>query len=48
MRFGIFTGLGQVTWDEVAALWRHVEGTGWDAACVTDHRFIGEIAPAFR
>lgn len=37
MRFGIFTGLGGVTWDEVLRLWRHLDGSGWDAACVTDH-----------
>jgi F420-dependent oxidoreductase-like protein len=37
MRFGIFTGLGHTTWDDVLRLWRHAEATGWDAACVTDH-----------
>jgi F420-dependent oxidoreductase-like protein len=37
MRFGLFTGLGNTTWDGVLALWRHVEATGWDAAAVTDH-----------
>ncbi|MBI2525098.1 MAG: LLM class F420-dependent oxidoreductase [Candidatus Rokubacteria bacterium] len=37
MRFGIFTGLTGTTWEDVAALWRHAEATGWDAACVTDH-----------
>jgi F420-dependent oxidoreductase-like protein len=25
------------TWDDVLALWRHGDQTGWDAACVTDH-----------
>jgi F420-dependent oxidoreductase-like protein len=37
MRFGVFTGLGAVTWDDVLRLWRHLDETGWDAACVTDH-----------
>jgi F420-dependent oxidoreductase-like protein len=37
MRFGLFTGLTGTTWDTVLTLWRHVEATGWDAACVTDH-----------
>src|SRR5438046_658047 len=37
MRFGIFTGMTGTTWDAVLGLWRHVEATGWDAACVTDH-----------
>jgi F420-dependent oxidoreductase-like protein len=25
------------TWDDVLSLWRYADGTGWDAACVTDH-----------
>jgi F420-dependent oxidoreductase-like protein len=37
MRFGIFTGLGLTTWDAVRDLWIHVDRSGWDAACVTDH-----------
>ena len=37
MRFGLFTYLNGPTWDEVLGLWRHVEATGWDVACVTDH-----------
>ena len=37
MRFAIFTGLGMTTWDSVRDLWRHLDATGWDAACVTDH-----------
>ena len=37
MRFGLFTSMGAQTWDGVLDLWRHVEATGWDAACVTDH-----------
>jgi F420-dependent oxidoreductase-like protein len=36
MRFAIFTGLG-ARWADVLALWRHLDATGWDAACVTDH-----------
>lgn len=37
MRFGLFTSLTNSTWADVLSLWRHVEATGWDAACVTDH-----------
>jgi F420-dependent oxidoreductase-like protein len=37
MRLGLFTSLTNNTWDSVLALGRHVEATGWDAACVTDH-----------
>jgi len=37
MRFAIFSSMGNSTWGDVEALWRHVEQTGWDAACVTDH-----------
>jgi len=37
MRFAIFTGLGLTTWDAVRELWVHIDGSGWDAACVTDH-----------
>ncbi len=37
MRFALFTGLTNTTWDDVLTLWRHADATGWDAACVTDH-----------
>jgi F420-dependent oxidoreductase-like protein len=37
MRFAIFTGLGLTSWDAVRTLWTHVDQSGWDAACVTDH-----------
>ena len=37
MRFGLFTSLTNNSWENVLGLWRHVEATGWDAACVTDH-----------
>lgn len=37
MRFGLFTSLGGQTWAGVLDLWRHVEATGWDIACVADH-----------
>jgi F420-dependent oxidoreductase-like protein len=37
MRFALFVGLGNTTWDAVLGLTRHVEATGWDAACLTDH-----------
>src|SRR5262247_2626201 len=37
MRFGVFTSLTGISWADVLELWRHVESTGWDIACVTDH-----------
>jgi len=37
MRFGIFTSMGNQTWSGVLDLWKHLEATGWDIACVTDH-----------
>ena len=37
MRFGVFTSLTGQTWPGVLDLWRHIESTGWDIACVTDH-----------
>ena len=37
MRFGLFTSMGGQTWSGVLDLWRHLESTGWDIACVTDH-----------
>jgi len=37
MRFGIFTSMGMQTWAGVLDLWKHIEATGWDVACVTDH-----------
>jgi F420-dependent oxidoreductase-like protein len=37
MRFGAFTSLTGQTWPGVLELWRHLEETGWDIACVTDH-----------
>src|SRR5438552_7993504 len=37
MRFGLFTSMGMQTWTGVLDLWRHLETTGWDIACVTDH-----------
>ena len=37
MRFGVFTSLTGQTWPAVLDLWRHIESTGWDIACVTDH-----------
>jgi F420-dependent oxidoreductase-like protein len=37
MRFGIFTSMGNQTWAGVLDLWKHLEATGWDIACVTDH-----------
>jgi F420-dependent oxidoreductase-like protein len=37
MRFGLFTSMGNQTWAGVLKLWRHLEATGWDTACVTDH-----------
>src|SRR5262245_31105578 len=37
MRFGLFTSLTNTEWPQVLELVRHIEATGWDAACVTDH-----------
>ncbi len=37
MRFGLFSSLTNTAWPQVLALWRHIEATGWDVACVTDH-----------
>ena len=37
MKFGLFTSIGGITWPKLRALWQHLEETGWDAACVTDH-----------
>src|ERR1044071_6672772 len=37
MRFGVFTSLTGQTWPAVLDLWHHLESTGWDIACVTDH-----------
>ena len=37
MRFGVFTSMGLQTWSAVLDLWKHIESTGWDLACVTDH-----------
>src|SRR5215468_7803533 len=37
MRFGVFTSLTWQTWPNVLNLWRHLESTGWDLACVSDH-----------
>jgi F420-dependent oxidoreductase-like protein len=37
MRFGIFTSMGAQTWPGVLDLWKHLEATKWDIACVTDH-----------
>ena len=37
MRFGVFTSLVGQTWPGVLELWQHLESTGWDTACVSDH-----------
>ena len=37
MRFGIFTSTGGQTWSGILEFWKHLESTGWDIACVTDH-----------
>jgi F420-dependent oxidoreductase-like protein len=37
MRFGVFTSLTGTTWSGVLDLWQHLETTGWDIACVSDH-----------
>jgi F420-dependent oxidoreductase-like protein len=45
MKFALFIGLGNTTWDTVLGLTRHAEATGWDAACLTDH-FMPNTADA--
>src|SRR5205807_8134817 len=37
MHFGVFTSLTGQTWAGVLDLWQHLEATGWDVACVSDH-----------
>lgn len=37
MKFGLFTSTTGITWAQLQSLWQHIEETGWDAACVTDH-----------
>src|SRR5438876_6237806 len=37
MRFGLFTSTGGQTWSGILDFWKHLESTGWDIACVTDH-----------
>lgn len=37
MKFGLFTGTTGITWPQLQGLWQHIEATGWDTACVTDH-----------
>ncbi len=37
MKFGLFTSLTGINWPQLQDLWRHIEDTGWDTACVTDH-----------
>jgi F420-dependent oxidoreductase-like protein len=37
MRFGVFTSLTGQSWAAVLDLWQHLEATGWDIACVSDH-----------
>ena len=37
MRFGVFTSMAFQTWPGLLDLWRHLERTRWDIACVTDH-----------
>lgn len=37
MRFGLFTSTTGIAWPELQSLWQHLEATGWDAACLTDH-----------
>jgi F420-dependent oxidoreductase-like protein len=37
MKFALFSGLGGTAWNDLLDTWRHLDATGWDAACVTDH-----------
>jgi hypothetical protein len=44
LKFGLFTGITGITWEQLCDLWRHIEDTGWDAACVTDRWWARIIA----
>ena len=37
MRFGIFTSASTQNWPGIVDFWQHLEQSGWDIACVTDH-----------
>lgn len=37
MKFGLFTSVSGLTWEQLQTLWQHIEETGWDSACVADH-----------
>ena len=41
MHFGVFTALQNRTWPDLLDLSRHLEATGWDIACVSDHLVSG-------
>src|SRR6266403_1160544 len=43
MKFALFSGMTGTTWDELLALWRHGDQTGWDAAGVTTRLRVGTI-----
>jgi F420-dependent oxidoreductase-like protein len=42
IRFGVFTRMGESTWQDVAATWKTAEDLGFDSAWVNDH-----LAPSF-
>jgi F420-dependent oxidoreductase-like protein len=37
MRFMLFSIITNATWAAVRHLWEHVDRTGWDGACLSDH-----------
>ena len=37
MRFALFSIITHASWDDLHRLWQHVDRTGWDAGCVSDH-----------
>ncbi|MGQ4810441.1 hypothetical protein NKDENANG_03909 [Candidatus Entotheonellaceae bacterium PAL068K] len=47
MEFGRFTGLTGLSWAQPQDLWQHVEATGWDTACLTDH-FMPNVPESVR
>src|SRR5262249_54900778 len=37
MRFMFFSIITNATWSAVRRLWEHLDRTGWDGACLSDH-----------
>lgn len=32
MKFGVWPGLGNTTWDSLLSVFKHADATGWDSA----------------